>query len=150
VEKNFKMYQLIKNPYLIRIIDGDTTKIMINGITWDLRIWGIDAPEKDQQYWYEAQDNLARLLEGKSIDLVVRNTDRYGRIVGSIYVEETVDIGLCQILMGSAWWERGYCRDIEYGEAEATARREKKGLWALPGIVPPWEFRKKKTGRFNR
>ena len=38
----------------------------------------------------------------------------------------------------------------ELAEAEALARREKRGLWKLDNPIPPWEFRKtQRIGRQN-
>jgi endonuclease YncB( thermonuclease family) len=43
---------------------------------------------------------------------------------------------------GLAWHYRKYSKSIELGRAEAEAKAAKKGLWADPNPVPPWDFRK--------
>ncbi len=43
---------------------------------------------------------------------------------------------------GFAWWYRKYAPDDEMLEQlEREARRIKRGLWADPHPVPPWEWR---------
>ena len=44
---------------------------------------------------------------------------------------------------GFAWWSEKYAPDDEQlAEAEKEARAEKRGLWAGPEPVPPWEWRR--------
>jgi hypothetical protein len=41
----------------------------------------------------------------------------------------------------SGWWYRKYSpRDTVLEELEKAAREERKGLWADPQPVPPWEW----------
>jgi len=43
------------------------------------------------------------------------------------------------------WWHRKYAPgDTVLERLEQEARAAKKGLWADPQRVPPWEWRKKK------
>jgi endonuclease YncB( thermonuclease family) len=49
---------------------------------------------------------------------------------------------------GFAWRYVQYDRAGEFTAAEADAREHKRGLWADPHPVPPWEFRRaKREGR---
>jgi hypothetical protein len=46
---------------------------------------------------------------------------------------------------GWCWWYRKYAPgDTALEEQEAEAPEAKKGLWADPQPVPPWEWRKRK------
>jgi Metal binding domain of Ada/Staphylococcal nuclease homologue len=42
---------------------------------------------------------------------------------------------------GFAWWFREYSTDQNLGALEDEARAAKRGLWADPRPVPPWEWR---------
>ena len=45
---------------------------------------------------------------------------------------------------GWCWWYRKYApEDTVMEELEKAAREAKKGLWADPQPVPPWEWRKR-------
>ena len=43
---------------------------------------------------------------------------------------------------GYAWVYRKYSKDAELLELEAEAKREKRGLWADPNPIPPWEWQR--------
>ena len=53
---------------------------------------------------------------------------------------------------GFAWWYRRYAPDNEpLKQLEAEARQAKRGLWADPHPVPPWQWRvKRKSPREYR
>jgi endonuclease YncB( thermonuclease family) len=77
--------------------------------------------------------------------------DRYGRIVGKVWVATpdcpscamTLDAGRAQITMGRAWWFRRYANEQSpedrkrYESAEREARVKKVGLWQDSTPVPP-------------
>ena len=57
------------------------------------------------------------------------------------------DVGLVQIERGMAWHYKAYEReqraeDVQaYAQAEVAAKAARRGLWADPKPVPPWEWR---------
>lgn len=48
---------------------------------------GIDAPESAMPYGKEAKEALLKLVQGKSLKVLVYDQDRYGRCVGDIYCD---------------------------------------------------------------
>lgn len=55
---------------------------------------------------------------------------------GKVLNQELVREGMC-------WWYRKYApHDKELVWLEVEAREAKRGLWADPNPVPPWEWRK--------
>ncbi len=49
------------------------------------------------------------------------------------------------VTAGFAWWYRRYAPDNEpLKQLEAEARQAKRGLWADPHPVPPWQWRVKR------
>lgn len=48
-------------------------------------IRGIDAPESAMPYGKEAKEELTKVVQGKSLRVLVFDQDRYGRCVGDIY-----------------------------------------------------------------
>src|SRR5262249_27668736 len=48
---------------------------------------------------------------------------------------------------GFAWHYVQYSKDKELAKAEKAAKERMKGLWADPSPIPPWDFRKGKTGQ---
>ena len=61
-----------------RVVDGDTVYTK-DGTT--IRLYGIDAPERDQPYGKQATRALDGVIETK-VYVLEKDTDRYGRLVG--------------------------------------------------------------------
>ena len=76
-----------------------------------VRIAGIDAPEKHRPFGNASRKTLAATLAGKEVRVEFQKHDRYGRIVGKVWVtpldlprcEKTLEVGLAQITTGMAW-----------------------------------------------
>ena len=123
-----------------RIVDGDT--VYMKGGT-KVRFHGIDTPERDQPYGKQATRNLDKLIGG-TVFVVENDIDRYGRLVGTLYTPEGVNVNLEMVCNGSAWW---YSRYAKNNRAMAGCQDEAKevglGLWADDDPMPPWEWRRR-------
>ena len=121
-----------------RVLDGDTL-LLTDGTT--VQIWGIDAPEKGQPYADQARSYLNQLTKGRKLTIEVKDTDRYGRVVGKVF-----DIAFHMVRVGLAWHD-----DYNAPEAEGLnksmygARQARRGLWADAAPVRPYDFRKGKA-----
>lgn len=123
-----------------RVVDGDTVEVSGLG---RVRLHGVDAPELAQSFGPEAALYLEELVGTQTVELLPTDRDRYGRVVawiilpgGSSAQERLVEAGL-------AWWYREYAPEAErLAEAEATARKAGRGLWAQDDPTPPWEWRR--------
>lgn len=65
------------------ITDGDTLRC--NGVR--VRLWGIDAPERDTPAGPPATRALAQIIDGGTIVCEEKDTDRYGRTVALCRIE---------------------------------------------------------------
>jgi endonuclease YncB( thermonuclease family) len=133
--------------YVIRILDGDTVvAIDSNKFQHQLRLAGIDAPEKEQPFGERSRQNLTRLVFNKPVRMEWSKVDRYGRLVAKIF-SETTDVNLEQIKAGLAWHYKDFEREQapgdrrDYSVAEKAARTMKLGLWADSDPIAPWEWR---------
>lgn len=127
---------------VIGIIDGDTYDVLIDNKSVRIRMFGIDAPERGMPYYKVSKKKLSELCFNKMVKLQVKNKDRNGRTVAIAYLEDGTNINLEMIKEGLAWHYTKYSDDIEFANAEATARQERKGLWADESPIAPWEIRK--------
>lgn len=128
---------------VVGVSDGDTITILAEGPKGKrpvrVRLHGIDCPESHQPYGARAKQFTSRLAFGRQAVASVVDTDRYGRLVAEVAVEgrslnrELVEAGL-------AWAYARYSR--RYAASEQAARAARRGLWADPSPVPPWEFRR--------
>jgi endonuclease YncB( thermonuclease family) len=114
-----------------RVIDGDT--IAVGGST--VRLYGIDAPERDQpcttlsgQNW-ACGDWVTRQLrdriEGRELRCAPRGQDRYGRTLAKCY-DGQQDIGQALVQAGLAYAYRRYAMDYDLDEKAALVA--KRGL----------------------
>ena len=88
-----------------KILDGDT--FTLSGESRRIRVWGLDAPEWDQQGGSNATATLRSLISGKTLRCNVLDIDRYGRLVGQCVLPDGRDIAAEMIRSGAA---TEYCR----------------------------------------
>lgn len=148
---------------VVGVSDGDTVTVLDATRTQHkVRVAGIDAPEKGQDFGQRSKESLSGLVFGKTVRLEWSKEDRYGRKVAKVWVAEpgclqpscpkTVDAGLAQLTLGLAWWYRKYASEqspedrgrYEFAETEARARRA--GLWRDAAPTAPWDWRRSRRG----
>ena len=129
---------------VVRVVDGDTITVLDGSNTQHkVRLNKIDAPESGQAFGNVSKKHLSSMVAGKEVKVVWQKTDRYGRILGDVFVGE-LNVNLQMVKDGLAWHFKFYDKTPEYAEAEKAARAKKLGLWADPNPVEPRQFRKAK------
>jgi micrococcal nuclease len=133
---------------VVAISDGDTITLLTEDKQQlKIRLAGIDTPEKKQAFGTKARDHLASRIFKQDVEVDLRKKDQYGRYLGVIYIGG-IDMNQSMIQDGYAWFYKHYAKEqpkeeaLRYANAERDARLKKRGLWADPNPVPPWEFRK--------
>ena len=70
---------------VVAVADGDTVTLLdASNLQHKVRLSGIDAPERRQAYGERARQNLAANVHHKTVLVVWKKEDRYGRIVGRV------------------------------------------------------------------
>lgn len=128
---------------VVHIADGDTLTVLDSDkVQHKIRLHGIDAPEKSQAFGTKAKEALAEKVHEKAVRVVWKEKDQYGRIVGDVNLGDR-NINIEMVHDGFAWWYRTYAPKSKLLEqAEAEAKKEKRGLWRDKNPEPPWEFRR--------
>ena len=129
---------------VVGIADGDTVTVLQNNQEYKIRLYGIDTPEKAQDFGARAKEFTSGLVFKKDVRVIQKDIDRYGRVVGIIYIGDTC-INKEIIKTGFAWVYQQYCKDSfcrDWLNLEKQARESRIGLWSHPDPVPPWEFRR--------
>ena len=126
--------------HLVRVIDGDTVLVAGEGQRpAHVRILGIksfDAKiEKDTvtPYAKAAFEALERTLGNKPLRIMLHNgtKDRYGRYIAAIYADEhDVALGMIDEGLVMAYTVYPFAAMTVYLQAQDTARKTKRGLWA--------------------
>lgn len=137
-----------------RVIDGDTAEVQLASGRIRVRFHGIDAPEGNQPHGSQATAALAAMIGQQQVEVSPVEHDGYDRLVAVVYVGGT-NVNAAMLEAGHAWAYRRYLGqlegDREYCVVEAAARRDQRGLWALPvgERAAPWEYRALEQGRRN-
>ena len=128
--------------YVVGITDGDTVTVIDQSkIQYKVRLTEIDTPERRQPWGEKARQALAEKVFNKNVEIKTQGTDRYGRVLGRIYLGDR-DIHREMVSEGHAWVYRQYMTDESLLEDESEARESELGLWGLGNAVPPWEWRR--------
>lgn len=137
---------------VIGVSDGDTITVLdAQKNQHKIRLAGIDAPEKAQDYGNRSKQNLSQLVFGKKVFIPDNIKDRYGRTVSRVMVNGT-DAGLEQIKAGFAWHYKKYQKDqlprdrILYAQAQDQSQVARVGLWAMANPIEPESFRRNEAG----
>lgn len=87
-----------------RIVDGDTFKVVYDRELTSVRIYGINAPERNEAKAPAATAALAKLIGGKVVRLEFagkRKRDNFGRLLCKVYLGD-LDVGAEMIRQGHA------------------------------------------------
>ena len=102
-----------------KVVDGDTVDVFIDlGFSvWHkerIRLVGIDTAEKNTPFGKATKQLLVNTIEGKKVKLQVSKPDKYGRYLGTIFLNDSESIN---------------DQMIKYGIAKSYGGDSKSGLW---------------------
>ncbi|WP_291952766.1 thermonuclease family protein [Campylobacter sp.] len=124
---------------VVEVIDGDTIKVIIKQKESKIRLFGIDAPEKNQAYGQISKKFLSAIVLNKEVTLSIKDEDKYGRILAIVYLNDK-DINQIMVKNGYAWAYE-YYSDL-YLNVQNIAKSAKKGLWEDKNPIEPYKWRK--------
>ncbi len=131
----------------IDVLSGDGISVQTaQGIK---RIWlyGVDAPEKSQDYGDEARDFVTEKVLGKNVKVFIQSVDSVGNTLAWVFIgQQSLNNELLKA--GYAWWDvKGAPKEAKLGTLEKEARSAKRGLWAGGDAkpIPPWTFVERNT-----
>lgn len=130
---------------VVKVLDGDTIDVLVDRKPVRVRLAEIDAPERKQAFGSRSRQALDALVAGQVVTVADAGRDRYGRVLGTVYASG-VNVNAEMVRQGMAWaWVyRQYPSDKQLLVLEEDARAGRRGLWADPAPVPPWEFRRQR------
>ena len=142
--------EILDGYQVLKVSDGDTINIQkvengkfVGGML-RIRMYGMDAPEKTQDYGIESKQALEKLVNGKTLEIEEKNRDRYGRTVAVVYVNGK-NVNEEMVKNGNAWWYQEYDKkDTKMQAYQENAKKNKLGLFGKRGYVEPWNYRKEK------
>lgn len=128
---------------VIKVIDGDTITVDINGKVEAVRLIGVDTPETVdprkpvQCFGKEASNKAKELMTDKSVildsDPTQADKDKYGRLLRYVHLENGTFINQRLIEEGYGFeytYNIPYKYQVEFKQAQQQAEENKLGLWA--------------------
>jgi endonuclease YncB( thermonuclease family) len=114
---------------VIGVSDGDTL-IVLTPEKQQIKVHlaEIDTLEKSQAYGQRLKQSLSDLVFGKQVRVEQQDRDRYGRVVGKVYVG-SLDVNTARVRQGMEWVYRQYNRDKSLLALEQEAKNAKRRLW---------------------
>ncbi len=132
---------------VVHVQDGDTLTVLVDKRQVKVRLASIDAPESKQPFGTRSRQALADLCYGREASVADAGKDRYGRTLGAV-ICAGVDANAAQVAAGMAWVYVQYApKGSPLYAIEAEARTARRGLWADPQPVAPWEWRDERRRR---
>lgn len=133
---------------VVKVVDGDTIDVEIDGKIERLRLIGIDTPEtvdprkKVQCFGREASNKAKEMLLGRFVSLESDETqgerDKYKRLLRYVFLPDGTNFNLFMIAEGYAHeytYDLPYKYQTDFKQAEKIARENNKGLWN-PNVCP--------------
>lgn len=129
---------------VIRVLDGDTIEVLQDKKPVRIRLANIDAPEKTQAFGRWSTNQLKGLVAAQPVTVTYTQTDRYGRIIGNVFMTNGTEASRFMVQSGAAWVYEHYNTDKALPDLQREAQKQKRGLWADSQPMPPWEWRHNK------
>ncbi len=127
-------HALQQKGIVTEIIDGDTIVVRLeDGNNYSVRYIGIDAAERDMQFFTEGFNANADLVLQKEVELIkdVSDTDQYDRLLRYVVIDD--------VFVNLQLVEKGFARAMQYppdiacaealSSAEQGARMSQVGIW---------------------
>lgn len=133
----------IKSYKVVKVVDGDTISVNINGINTTVRMIGINTPETVdprkpvQCFGQEASNKAKSILSNQMVLLELDSSqgkyDKYDRLLAYVFLVDGTNFNELMIKKGYAY-EYTYSLPYKYQSAFKSAQRDaqtnKRGLWA--------------------
>ncbi len=140
---------------VVAVIDGDTVELLGGD---KLRLLSIDTPERDQPYYHRAAALVRAVALGKParIEFTGARRDKYGRLLGYLYVDDSLFVN--KMLIDSGLAGLYLFRDTELNNPESrllfaaqhSAIDRGIGIWSLEHAKEPYYLSSRTSYRFHR
>lgn len=130
---------------VVRIFDGDTIEVELKkNSKKTIRFFGIDCPERTQEYGPVARSRVKELLKDKTVEIFTIELGKYGREVGVVYIN---GVSIAEVLLkdGLAFASgNNHKLASTYHRLQESSRANRIGMWKLGAVENPANFRKRK------
>jgi micrococcal nuclease len=142
----------LQEARVIRVNDGDTITLRMDGKIYRARLIGFDAPEMGQEPWgKKAREHLRVMLKNSewnvSVEMDVEKYDQYNRLLVYVWTKDKTFVNERMLADGYAvlFTFPPNTKYVEaFKKAQRLARENKTGIWGPDGLKErPVEYKKK-------
>lgn len=130
--------------FVINVINGDTITVLEKTPeqkqAYRVRLKGVGAPGKGQYGYSGAKYFLEKLIWCEMVTVQYSERDKNGTILGLVLYGGTF-VNYEMVKEGWAWHYKKYSNSYELASFEASAKKDKKGVWTEQNPIPPWEWK---------
>jgi micrococcal nuclease len=131
---------------VVRVNDGDSVLVETGSGDVEVRLMGINTPERDECYGPEAEERLIQLVDGQAVGLEEIGRDQFDRTLAYLWLGDLL-INVDQVAGGFAIAttpEEGEPHGDDLLDAEDAAFDARAGMWSetacgASGPIPPVE-----------
>lgn len=121
--------------FVLSVVDGDTIRVMIDGVEFMVRYILVNTPERGEMFYREATRANEALVSSKNVILVkdVSETDRYGRLLRYLYLEDGTFVNREMVRQGWAQvstFPPDVSKEPELRAAQRQAMTTGAGIWS--------------------
>jgi endonuclease YncB( thermonuclease family) len=131
---------------VIEVIGGDHITVLRDQTPVKIYLYGIVCPEMEQPFGTKAKQFTADMVLGKTVTVERMGRDRDGQTVAIVAIERQL-LNEELVRAGYAWVWFQHCHEMIchiWHDLLVKAKIDRRGLWAEPKPIPPWQFRRAK------
>jgi len=129
--ENKKINYEFEKAFVIRVIDGDTIEVKNDNGKYEVRLLGINTPEKGNPYYQDAKEFLKE-IENKSIELArdKEDTDKYKRKLRYVFYNgRFINIEILEKGLATTFMIENLVYEKKFRYAENFSMKNEIGLW---------------------
>jgi len=127
---------------VIKCLNGDSY-IVMNGINRiNIKLWGVECPQKGQPWSEQATNYVKSLILNKNIEYQTKIQTSKNELYSIVKLNDNRCLNIEILKRGYGWWN--YIQEKsnpEYRKAELSARYSLKEIWSDNSSIPPWKWR---------
>ncbi|MCP4248315.1 MAG: thermonuclease family protein, partial [bacterium] len=121
---------------VVRVLDGDSLVVLIDGAETEVRLLGINSPERDECFDAQAKARTKELVTDR-VSLAGDDEDRFGRLLRYAYAPDGTLINLQLVAEGMALaLSTGHPLQADFKAMEAAAFQQHDGRWRADACGP--------------
>ncbi|MDH5740434.1 MAG: thermonuclease family protein, partial [Nitrospira sp.] len=91
---------------VVGVLEGSTIEVVRLGKAEQIRLHGLDCPEKGQPYGDDVKQAISALVFAMQVTVEPHGKDKYGRIIADVLLADGTNVNHALVKEGRCWWSR--------------------------------------------